>query len=160
MPTCERRATRHATQLDANDAHAELASRRWRSEKWTAKDVAVNKLMGRCHVQTKSSLTADDFHRFFIFKVAKIRYSTVDAPEPSYNAVPPVGMFGYFRSIERDDVIKLIMSIPDKQCASDPIPTWLLKTCASYLAPFLCRLFNALINQWHRRFWLYGIIHI
>jgi len=31
----------------------------------------------------------------------------------------------------------------DKQCASDPMPTWLLKTCASDLAPFLCQLFNA-----------------
>jgi len=66
----------------------------------------------------------------------------VDAPEPSYNAVPPGCIFGYFRSIERDDVIKLIMSLPDKQCTSDPMPTWLLKICASDLAPFLCWLFN------------------
>jgi len=90
------------------------------------------------------SLTSDDFYRFFIDKVAKIRYSTVAAPEPSYNAVPPGCVFGYFRSIDRDDVIKLIMSLPDKQRASDPMPTWLRKTCASDLmAPFVCRLFNA-----------------
>jgi len=80
---------------------------------------------------------------FFIDKVAKIRYSTVDAPEPSYNAVPPGCMFGYFRSIDRDDVVQLIMPLPDKQSASNPMPTWLLKTCASDLAPLLCRLFNA-----------------
>jgi len=85
----------------------------------------------------------NDFQRFFIDKVAKIRYSTVDAPEPSYNAVPPGCKFVYFRLTDCDDVIKLIMSLPDKQCASDPMPTWLLKTCASDLAPFLCRLFNA-----------------
>jgi len=52
-------------------------------------------------------------------------------------------MLGYFRLIDLDDVIKLIMSLPDKQCASDPMPTWLLKTCASDLVPFLHHLFNA-----------------
>jgi len=66
-----------------------------------------------------------------------------DAPEPSYNAVPPRCMFGYIQSIDRDDVIKLIMSLPDKQCTSNLMPTWLLKTCASDLAPFLCQLLNA-----------------
>jgi len=94
-------------------------------------------------VQAKSSRIADDFHRFDIDKVSKIRDSTVDAPEPSHNALRPGCTFGYFRSIDRDDVIKLIMSLSDKQCASDPMPTWLLKTCASDLAPFLCGLFNA-----------------
>jgi len=42
--------------------------------------------MGHGHVQAKSSLNADDFHRYLIDKVTKIRYSTVDAPEPSYDA--------------------------------------------------------------------------
>jgi len=80
--------------------------------------------MGRGHVQAKSILTADDFRRFFIDKVTKILYSTVDAPKPSYYAVPPGCVFGYFRSIDRDDVIKLIVSLP--QCASDLMPTWQL----------------------------------
>jgi len=89
---------------------------------------SIDKLMGRGHVQAKSSLTANDFYRFFIDKVAKIRYSTVDAPEPSYDAVPLGCMLGYFWSIDCDNVIKLIMSLPDEQCAPDPMPTWLLCT--------------------------------
>jgi len=35
-----------------------------------------------------------------------------------------------------------VRSLPDKQCTSDPLPTWLLKKNADVLAPFLCQLFN------------------
>jgi len=35
----------------------------------------------------------------------------------------------------------MIRALPDKQCSSDPIPTWLLKTNVDLLAPFLCHLF-------------------
>ena len=34
-------------------------------------------------------------------------------------------------------------SLPDKQCDSDPLPTWLLKANISHLAPFVTRLLNA-----------------
>ena len=33
-------------------------------------------------------------------------------------------------------------ALPDKQCASDPLPTWLLKKCVGVISPFLCQLFN------------------
>ena len=35
----------------------------------------------------------------------------------------------------------MIRALPDKQCSSDPLPTWLLKTNVDLLAPFLCHLF-------------------
>jgi len=41
------------------------------------------------------------------------------------------------------EVILLITSLPNKQCRSDLLPTWLLKECSIELAPFICRLFNA-----------------
>jgi hypothetical protein len=97
---------------------------------------SIDKLMGRGNVLAESNLTADDLHRFFIDKVAMIRDSTVDASEPSYNAEPPGCTLGYFRPIDLDDVIKLIMALPDKQCVSDPMPTWLLEACVNDLAPF------------------------
>jgi hypothetical protein len=43
---------------------------------------SIHKLMGRGHNQTTSDLTADDFQRFFVGKVAKVRDSTADAPDP------------------------------------------------------------------------------
>jgi len=36
-----------------------------------------------------------------------------------------------------------LTSLPNKQCCSDPLPTWLLKECSVELGPFICRLFNA-----------------
>jgi len=77
--------------------------------------------MARGHVQAKSILTADDFRRFFIDKVAKIRYSNVDDPKLSCIAVPPGCIFRYLQSIDRDDVIKLIMTLPDKQCVKKKV---------------------------------------
>ena len=69
--------------------------------------------------------------------------TTAGAPDPVYRQAPCDSAFGNFRPVERDDVIKHIMALPDKQCASDLMPTWLLKVCARDLVPFLCRLFNA-----------------
>ena len=36
----------------------------------------------------------------------------------------------------------LANALPAKQCASDAMPTWLLKQNAGALSSFLCRLFN------------------
>ena len=80
---------------------------------------STEKLMGRGHVQANSSLTVDDSDRFFIDKVAKVRDSTEDAPTPFYNAVPPGFTSGYFRLIDRDDVIKQIVALLDRQCTSE-----------------------------------------
>ena len=70
---------------------------------------SIDKLMGCGHVHAKFSLTAAGFRHFFIDNVAKIRDSTVDAPESSYNAIVPSYTLGYFWPINQDDVIKLIM---------------------------------------------------
>ena len=34
-----------------------------------------------------------------------------------------------------------VQALSDKQCMSDPLPTWLLKKSVNVLAPFLCWLF-------------------
>jgi len=35
----------------------------------------------------------------------------------------------------------MVLALPDKQCLSDHLPTWLLKKSDNVLAPFLCWLF-------------------
>ena len=52
-----------------------------------------------------------------------------------------LGELRLFSPVTEDDVIKLVLSLPDKQCSSDPLPTRLLKANIDLLAPFLCRLF-------------------
>jgi len=52
-----------------------------------------------------------------------------------------------FRPLDISDVIKAVKLLPDKQCSANPMPTWLLKECADVLAPFLCHMFNASLQQ-------------
>jgi len=44
--------------------------------------------------------------------------------------------------VSSTDVVELVKTLPDKQCTSDPLPTWLLKQSVEVLVPFLCRQIN------------------
>jgi len=50
------------------------------------------------------------------------------------------------KQVTHDDVAAAVRALPNKQCASNPIPTWLLKECSSELVPFLYRLLNASLS--------------
>ena len=43
--------------------------------------------------------------------------------------------------------MKLVLSLPKKQCLSDPLPTWLLKANVDILSLFLCQLFNRCLEH-------------
>jgi len=47
-----------------------------------------------------------------------------------------------FSAVTPADVVASVKALPDKQCASDPLPTWLLKKCVGVISLFLCQLFN------------------
>ena len=81
-------------------------------------------------------------HRFFDEKVAGVRVSTDDAPPPTFSSAPPSCRLRDFRRLTTEDVVAAVRLLPDKQCASDPLPTRLLKTNVDVLAPFLTELFN------------------
>jgi len=59
-----------------------------------------------------------------------------------FTTAPPGCKFHLFNPVTPTDVIQMVRALPDKQCSSDPLPTWLLKANAGLLAPFLCHLFN------------------
>jgi len=94
-------------------------------------------LMGRRHALMSVTITGDDMHRFFDFKVADVRASTSDAPPPSFSAAPLGCVLRAFRQLRR-----LRRLLPDKQCNSDPLSTRQLKVNIDVLAPFLVELFN------------------
>ena len=52
-----------------------------------------------------------------------------------------------FRPITSADVEKLLLSLPNKQCLSDSLPTWLLKANVDILSLFLCQLFNRCLEH-------------
>jgi len=47
-----------------------------------------------------------------------------------------------FLTLSVNDVITIVRRLPDKQCASDPLPPSLLRQNIYVLAPFLVELFN------------------
>ena len=98
--------------------------------------------MGRGLSHTLPTVSADELHRFFDDKVADIRASTEDAPQPSFSTAPSYCSLCDFRLLIDDDVINAVRTLPDKQCASDPLPTRLLKDNVDILAPFLVVLCN------------------
>jgi len=103
---------------------------------------SINTLLGRGVPAADADIRAEEFHRFFVDKVASVRSSTAGASDPTLSTPPPVCSFFEFRPVTIDEVISTVLSLPDKQCALDPISTRLLKQCVHELAPFMCELFN------------------
>ena len=45
--------------------------------------------------------------------------------------------------MDEDELLNAIQRLPNKQCASDPIPTWLLKKISGMILPFV----KSMVNQ-------------
>ena len=126
--------------------------RRKRANFWTARIDAdqqqprrlwqsFDQLLGRGRVPP-TDIGASVLHEFFDAKVAGVRSATAGA-DPAFFTAAPVGCeLRLFAPITPAEVVELILSLPDKQSLSDPLPTSLLKTNAEVLAPFLTHLFN------------------
>ena len=108
---------------------------------------SIDALMGRGHVPLSTAVDARQLHRFFDDKVAGVRASTADAPPPSFTTTPPGCRLSMFQTLDIVDVAAVICKLPDKQCASDPIPTRLLKDNADLLAPFITELCNRSLSS-------------
>ena len=97
------------------------------------------RIMGRA---PPSDMNASVHHKFFDDKIADVRKATADAAEPTFTAAPVGCELRLFTPVTTTDVTKAIQALPDKQCLTDPLPTWLLKTNVDLVAPFLCQLFT------------------
>ena len=102
---------------------------------------SFEQLLGRGKAPTVADIDASALHHFFDEKVAGVRNATAGAPAPQFTTAPVGCELRCFQPVMPTDVIKLVRALPDKQCSSDPLPTWLLKAHADDLAPFLTRLF-------------------
>ena len=69
-----------------------------------------------------------------------LEFADVDSPQ----------VLRQFTSLTVDDVVKLSQVISlVKQSDLDPMPVWLLKSCADVLAPFLTHLYNICLSAGH-----------
>ena len=98
--------------------------------------------MGRGRPSLTDVIGPEELHNFFNDKVAAVQAATEDASPPSFTPAPPGCSFVQFRRLTADDVIAAVRALPDKQCASDPLTTRLLKENVDALAPFMVELFN------------------
>jgi len=108
---------------------------------------SIDSFMGRGHVPLSTSIDAPKLHRYFDEKIAGVRESTAHAALPSYVAAPSHCEFSAFRVLTNDDVIAAICKLPDKQCATDPLPTNLSKDNVDMLAPFITELLNRTLSS-------------
>ena len=113
---------------------------------------AANMLLGRSGnavypPHSDSFTLANDFGRFFIKKITDIRTkldsydsaaSLRDDDEPSV-AGP---LFTTFEPVTPDYVRKLIVNSPNKSCASDLVPTTIVKDCVDVLLPVVTTMIN------------------
>ena len=100
-----------------------------------------------CRDQHKSTLpadglTADGFLKAFEAKVESVRASTASAPPPAFTGEGSTTTFDAFHSIDADYMERLVRDAPNKNCALDPVPTWLVKQFVRELSPFLAVLFD------------------
>ena len=52
--------------------------------------------------------------------ISHVRAVTAGTAPPVFSPAPPGCELRLFSPVTEDDVIKLVLSLPDKQCSSDP----------------------------------------
>ena len=87
---------------------------------------------------------ANIFGQYFNDKIAKIRESFTDEGDAfGYDCYDESVSFSSFKELKSHEVIALIRSSSSKTSLLDPIPTSLLKQCATELSPILSKIINS-----------------
>ena len=102
---------------------------------------SVNSLLGRSQLPV-SCFSGPAFLEAFSSKTERIRSSVASALPPKFSPLPSQSCLDKFSKVSISTVRSCVMSLPDKYCALDPIPTSLLKDLADLLVPFLTYLVN------------------
>ena len=83
-------------------------------------------LLGRGQLPADNAISAIDLHRFFREESSRhIRASTYGAADPAYADTDCA--FPGFAPVSADEAAAAVLKLPNKQCSSDPLPTWLLR---------------------------------
>ena len=83
---------------------------------------SIDTLKGRGRVPLSTTVDANDLHRCFDDKIAGVRASTADTPPPYFVPAPSDCSLSAFSVPQTDDIVAIIRKLPNKQCATDPIP--------------------------------------
>ena len=80
-------------------------------------------------------------------KVESASYSIQAIEIPIYLAHAQEGGFSRLQDVDEDELLKAIQRLPNKQCASDPITTWLLKKISEMISPFVKSVVNQFFSE-------------
>ena len=91
---------------------------------------------------------ANDFGKFFAQKIDNIRFKLdnfeVESPLVSEGEPEYTGSFlTEFQRVSSEEVKETILSFSNKSCASDPIPTDMVKDCIDDLLPAISNMVNS-----------------
>jgi hypothetical protein len=110
----------------------------------------INSLLHRKSTPVSPTSTPDfnlsqSFATFFSEKITKLHSSLasiMSQSNPQSDSSSPSTTLTCLQPASQDEIFKLIMASPDKQCELDPIPTFLLKKCINSLLPIITKIVN------------------
>ena len=97
----------------------------------------INSVSGRGKRSSVDGIKPIEFQSFLLKKVESARNSIRAREKFIYLAHAQEGGLIRLQDVDEDELLKAIQRLPNKQCASDPIPTWLLKKISRIILIFV-----------------------
>ena len=103
----------------------------------------INNVSGQGKRSSVDGIQPVEFQSFLLKKVESVKNSIRARKKPIYLAHAQEGGLSRLQDVDEDELLKAIQRLPNKQFASDPIPTWLLKMISEMILPFV----KSMVNQ-------------
>ena len=87
----------------------------------------INSVSGRGKRFSADGIQPVEFQSLLLKKFTSARNLIQARENHIYSAYAQEGGFSRLQDVDEDELLKAIQKLPNKQCGSDPIPTWLLK---------------------------------
>ena len=97
----------------------------------------INSVSGRGKRSYVDGIQSFEFQSFLLKKVELANNSIRARKKPIYLAHAQEGGLSRLQDVDEDELLKAIQRLPNKQCASDLIPTWILKKTSRIILPFV-----------------------
>ena len=97
----------------------------------------INNVSGRRKRSSVDGIQPVEFQSFLLKKVESAKNLIRAREKPIYLAYTQEGGLSRLKDVDENELLKAIQRLPNKQCASDPIPTWLSKKISRMILPFV-----------------------
>ena len=97
----------------------------------------INKISGRGKCNPVFGVEANNFQKYLADKIESVKKSLSENMTPRFSYCNPGIKLDEFAKVDEDEVIQTIGKLHNKQCALNPIPTWLLKKISRLIVLFL-----------------------